>query len=51
LGDPTTTLLSGEEGDKKPATLFVESSDQLINQLMLFGNRTLGQPVQSGQQQ
>jgi hypothetical protein len=42
LGDAPTTLLSGEEGDKEPPALFVESSDQPIDQLMLFGDCTLG---------
>jgi hypothetical protein len=42
FGDATTTLLSSEEGDKKPSALFVKGSNQLIDQLMLFGNRTLG---------
>lgn len=42
FGNATTALLSGEEGDIESAALFVESSDQLVNQAMLFGNRTLG---------
>jgi hypothetical protein len=42
LGNTPTTLFSGEEGNKQPAALFVESSNQLIDPLMLFGNRTLG---------
>ena len=45
FGNATTTLLSGEEGDIESAALFVESSDQLVNQSMLFGNRTLGTTV------
>ena len=42
FGNATTTLLMGEEGDIESAALFVESSNQLVNQSMLFGNRTLG---------
>ena len=42
FGNAATTLLSGEEGDIESAALFVESSDQVVNQAMLFGNRTLG---------
>jgi hypothetical protein len=42
FGNATTTLLSGEEGNIESAALFVESSDQLVDQAMLFGNSTLG---------
>lgn len=42
FGNATMTLLSGEEGDIESAALFVESINQLVNQSMLFGNRTLG---------
>ena len=42
FGSATTTLLSGEEGDIESSALFVKSSDQLIDQAMLFSNCTLG---------
>jgi hypothetical protein len=42
FGNATTTVLSDKEGDIESAALFVEGSDQLVDQAMLFGNRTSG---------
>ena len=41
LGKAASPLLTGEESDIEPAALFVEGSDQLIDQPMLSGNRSL----------